>query len=172
MAGQTAHLRHECGTCARIASRIHFRFIASLKLPFKFYPEDRAARTTSFEQRSLPAGAGARRRDIKGGVMTSVEMASGGAEPATAEDCFGLGMVYSAGAGVAVDLVQAHKWFNIAAMRGHARPQAGSGAAPRGCRADERFRDRLRATFCARLAQGSSRGAGSICAHTRGGLMR
>ena len=30
-----------------------------------------------------------------------------------------LGMIYSSGAGVAVDLVQAHKWFNIAAMRGH-----------------------------------------------------
>jgi TPR repeat protein len=28
-------------------------------------------------------------------------------------------MNYSSGAGVAVDLVQAHKWFNIAAMRGH-----------------------------------------------------
>jgi hypothetical protein len=51
--------------------------------------------------------------------MTGMEMASGGAEPASAEDCFGLGMVYSAGAGVVVDLVQAHKWFNIAAMRGH-----------------------------------------------------
>ncbi len=36
-----------------------------------------------------------------------------------AEGCFALGMTYSAGAGVAVDLVQAHKWFNIAAMRGH-----------------------------------------------------
>jgi uncharacterized protein len=56
----------------------------------------------------------------RGGVeMTSMEMASGGAEPASAEDCFGLGMVFSAGAGVPVDLVQAHKWFNIAAMRGH-----------------------------------------------------
>ena len=51
--------------------------------------------------------------------MTNMEMASGGAEPENAEDCFGLGMVFSAGAGVAIDLVQAHKWFNIAAMRGH-----------------------------------------------------
>lgn len=52
--------------------------------------------------------------------MTSLEeMVSGGAEPANAEDCFGLGMVFSAGAGVAIDLVQAHKWFNVAAMRGH-----------------------------------------------------
>jgi TPR repeat protein len=36
-----------------------------------------------------------------------------------AEDCFIRGMSYSSGAGVAVDLVQAHMWFNIAAMRGH-----------------------------------------------------
>ena len=40
-------------------------------------------------------------------------------EPADAEGCFGLGMIYSAGAGVPVDLIEAHKWFNIAAMRGH-----------------------------------------------------
>ena len=40
-------------------------------------------------------------------------------EPADAEECFALGMNYSAGAGVAVDLIEAHKWFNIAAMRGH-----------------------------------------------------
>jgi TPR repeat protein len=40
-------------------------------------------------------------------------------EPADAEGCFNLGMIYSSGAGVAVDLVLAHKWFNIAAMRGH-----------------------------------------------------
>ena len=41
-------------------------------------------------------------------------------EPTDAEGCFALGMNYSAGAGVAVDLIEAHKWFNIAAMRGHA----------------------------------------------------
>ena len=40
-------------------------------------------------------------------------------EPADAEGCFDYGMVYSAGAGVAVDLIEAHKWFNIAASRGH-----------------------------------------------------
>lgn len=51
--------------------------------------------------------------------MTSVEIATGGGEPTSADDYFGLGMVYSAGAGVAVDLVEAHKWFNIAATRGH-----------------------------------------------------
>ncbi|MGN6572100.1 MAG: SEL1-like repeat protein [Pseudolabrys sp.] len=41
------------------------------------------------------------------------------AEASNADECFALGMIHSAGAGVAVDLVQAHKWFNIAAMRGH-----------------------------------------------------
>jgi uncharacterized protein len=39
-------------------------------------------------------------------------------EPTDAEGCFELGMVYSAGCGVAVDMVAAHMWFNIAAMRG------------------------------------------------------
>lgn len=35
-----------------------------------------------------------------------------------------LGMVYSSGAdGMDVDLVQAHKWFNIAAMHGSSRAQ-------------------------------------------------
>jgi len=42
------------------------------------------------------------------------------AEPTDAAACFALGMNYSSGAGVTVDLIQAHKWFNIAAMRGHA----------------------------------------------------
>ena len=41
-------------------------------------------------------------------------------EPKDAESCFALGMNYSAGAGVAIDLIEAHKWFNIAAMGGHA----------------------------------------------------
>lgn len=40
-------------------------------------------------------------------------------EPSNADECFALGMIHSAGAGVAVDFVQAHKWFNIAAVRGH-----------------------------------------------------
>jgi TPR repeat protein len=45
--------------------------------------------------------------------------ATSAAEPADAEECFALGMSYSAGAGVPVDMVAAHQWFNIAAMRGH-----------------------------------------------------
>ena len=37
----------------------------------------------------------------------------------TAEAFFELGLRYAAGQSVEIDLVTAHKWFNIAAMRGH-----------------------------------------------------
>jgi uncharacterized protein len=38
--------------------------------------------------------------------------------------CFDLGIVYSSGAeGVDVDLTEAHKWFNIAAVSGDERAQ-------------------------------------------------
>ena len=40
-------------------------------------------------------------------------------EPSEAETFFERGMACSSGAGVPVDLIEAHKWFNIAAMRGH-----------------------------------------------------
>ena len=51
--------------------------------------------------------------------MADIELMAASAVETDTDGCFGLGMIYSAGAGVAVDLVQAHKWFNIAAMRGH-----------------------------------------------------
>jgi TPR repeat protein len=38
--------------------------------------------------------------------------------------CYDLGMVYSSGAeGIGVDLIEAHKWFNLAAMSGSERAQ-------------------------------------------------
>ena len=40
-----------------------------------------------------------------------------GAE-SNAEDLYRMGLVYSTGMGVAVDYVTAHKWFNLAALRG------------------------------------------------------
>jgi uncharacterized protein len=51
--------------------------------------------------------------------MANIEMQRGLPEAKDAEECFALGMSFSSGAGMAVDLVQAHKWFNIAALRGH-----------------------------------------------------
>lgn len=42
-----------------------------------------------------------------------------------ADACYDLGMVYSSGAdGVGLDLVEAHKWFNIAAVSGSNEAQA------------------------------------------------
>jgi uncharacterized protein len=51
--------------------------------------------------------------------MADIELAAIAAEPTDAEGCFARGMIYSAGAGVPVDLIEAHKWFNIAALGGH-----------------------------------------------------
>jgi hypothetical protein len=41
-----------------------------------------------------------------------------GAGPAAGDMLFELGMMYSVGRDVPVDLVSAHKWFNLAAMKG------------------------------------------------------
>ncbi len=40
--------------------------------------------------------------------------------PAGAEAFFELGLMYSVGRSVPIDYVTAHKWFNLAAMRGSA----------------------------------------------------
>ena len=42
-----------------------------------------------------------------------------GEGPITADTMFELGMMYASGREVPVDLITAHKWFNIAAMKGH-----------------------------------------------------
>lgn len=56
--------------------------------------------------------------------MARYELANADAEAATlggAPDAlFELGLKYSAGREVDADLVMAHKWFNLAAMRGNA----------------------------------------------------
>jgi len=38
---------------------------------------------------------------------------------ASADELYRLGLIYSEGMDVGVDLVSAHKWFNLAATRGH-----------------------------------------------------
>jgi TPR repeat protein len=42
-----------------------------------------------------------------------------GDTPAGADTFFELGMMYSVGRSVPLDYVSAHKWFNLAAMRGN-----------------------------------------------------
>jgi hypothetical protein len=53
--------------------------------------------------------------------MPDIAMAAAEAagESFDAERCYAFGMIHSSGAGVPVNLIEAHKWFNIAAMRGH-----------------------------------------------------
>jgi TPR repeat protein len=51
--------------------------------------------------------------------MIDVEAAVLGHSPATADSFYQLGIKYSVGADVGTDLVSAHKWFNLAAMKGN-----------------------------------------------------
>jgi hypothetical protein len=106
-----------------VLTNIHLRFIAILKLPFKFSPDHRACSDGGFRPRDRDAGVAARgemRRAMKKGeaFMADIELAAIG-EPDDADRCFEYGMIHSAGAGVPVDLIEAHKWFNIAVMQGH-----------------------------------------------------
>src|SRR5579875_2569774 len=79
-----------------------------------------AARRTGTQRRATHA-CGDLEGMTGGFLMTDVAMtARAEAEAPDAAECFARGMIHSAGAGVPVDLVEAHKWFNIAALRGHA----------------------------------------------------
>ena len=48
--------------------------------------------------------------------LTSVECAAEGGAP---DALFELGLMYCAGREVSIDFVSAHKWFNLAALRGN-----------------------------------------------------
>jgi uncharacterized protein len=52
--------------------------------------------------------------------MADIECAALGEAPAGADTFYALGMMYSVGRSVPVDFVTAHKWFNLAALRGNA----------------------------------------------------
>ncbi len=43
------------------------------------------------------------------------------ASDVSAEMLFDLGMRYCTGKGVPLDMAEAHKWFNLASLRGHAK---------------------------------------------------
>lgn len=51
--------------------------------------------------------------------MENIELATIGGRPMSTDVLFELGMMYSSGRDGAVDLVRAHKWFNLAAMGGN-----------------------------------------------------
>jgi hypothetical protein len=50
--------------------------------------------------------------------LAAPEMAALGQGPATADVYYELGIRYAVGNNVPADLVAAHKWFNIAALKG------------------------------------------------------
>jgi uncharacterized protein len=54
------------------------------------------------------------RRDVTAGLTGSFGTRQGG------DALFAMGLMYAAGREVAQDLVEAHKWFNLSAMKGHA----------------------------------------------------
>ena len=51
--------------------------------------------------------------------IANLEAAGLGEAPVATDIFFELGMKYSVGNSVPTDLVSAHKWFNLAAMRGN-----------------------------------------------------
>src|SRR4051812_13013172 len=51
--------------------------------------------------------------------ISNCEQASLGESPTGSDTFFELGMMYSIGRSVPIDYVSAHKWFNLAAMRGN-----------------------------------------------------
>ena len=51
--------------------------------------------------------------------MVSADLATIGGRPLSTDVFFELGVMYSSGRDVEIDLVSAHKWFNLAAMGGN-----------------------------------------------------
>jgi TPR repeat protein len=51
--------------------------------------------------------------------LSSHGVLEGGAHGGTADALFQLGLLYCVGRDVDADLVEAHKWFNLAALRGN-----------------------------------------------------
>jgi len=51
--------------------------------------------------------------------ISDCNQATLGEAPASADTFFELGMMYSSGRNVPIDYVTAHKWFNLAAMKGN-----------------------------------------------------
>ena len=63
------------------------------------------------------------RRMAMGAQLTCIDMDSlaqfeMGAKQGRADALYNLGLAYSTGQGVAPDFIAAHKWFNLAALRG------------------------------------------------------
>lgn len=122
-----------CGV-SRIArnerrSRVQIRFIAIFKLPFKFYGSNARNKPANGETKTgtsnkgqephpeHPVGpAGWRNRMFQDTINTATALPAEVA--ANGDVLFDLGLLYSTGRCGMVDLVAAHKWFNLAALKG------------------------------------------------------
>ena len=56
--------------------------------------------------------------------FSSKDVTEFAAQGGAADALFELGLMYCSGREVSLDLVQAHKWFNLAAVRGNAEAKA------------------------------------------------
>ena len=94
-----------------------------LKSPFKFLPDIFRAQPGGWAYDRVKPALNGRPRKGRGEMarfeIMDVESASLGNAPATADTFYELGMMYSVGHSVPIDFITAHKWFNIAAMRGN-----------------------------------------------------
>jgi uncharacterized protein len=101
---------------------IQNRFIALLKPPFKFSDDDQHVgrgkagehATADWQEQGQTGECVMARFEI-----LDSDAAPLGEGPAADDMLFELGLMYSVGRDVPVDLVSAHKWFNLAAMKGN-----------------------------------------------------
>jgi TPR repeat protein len=103
---------------------IQIRFIAPLKRSFKSRIDDRANRagTIALGLGDAPNGASGQSRGraiMARYELIDVDAAALGQSNAAGDMFFELGMMYATGRSVPTDLISAHKWFNLAAMRGN-----------------------------------------------------
>lgn len=100
-------------------------FIASLNRAFKASRNDRACTAMLGPRMGTRGDTGAkgRPRKIREGAMARLDIADADLTAlgqSGADVYFELAMMYATGRSVPADLVSAHKWFNIAAVRGNA----------------------------------------------------
>ncbi len=56
--------------------------------------------------------------------FSTEDVVDGSVQQGGADALFQLGLMYCAGRDVDVDLIEAHKWFNLAAMRGNSEAKS------------------------------------------------
>jgi hypothetical protein len=104
---------------------VHHRFIALVKPPFKSsddYPRisrDKIAGEQAKADRAKPKDTKTGDYEMARFEILDSTTAPLGAGPAGGDMLFELGMMYSVGRDMPIDLVAAHKWFNLAAMKGN-----------------------------------------------------